>query len=830
MKKRYIDYLILSFVGILYTFSVIKATLITMRIPIEGWHMLLFATGVILFYYLVYTKAGRIVFLCSCAVAIGYTVYKVLINGITNISMTLAPLSRLIYVAIQVGTGYYDETISDLSLMICISVFSLFVAFPVYYFLVKKFSFYFLITPGVAFFMIVYGINRQVDKLSFYIFITVAIVSYIRHIFLSSLSKKQDSEQASRVSMFIYFVPIALLVVLFSATIPVKDYPIEWPWLDEKINKVWWDLKERYTVDRYDEFSLAKTGFGDPSRLGGPVHADNTSILLVTAPTRVYLRGAVYDEYTGSGWVLTDKSQEDYFEDRVYDQREFTYGWKAAAVELGIYNLDEFEEYLLDTNKIHNENVDQEEYIAFLRNQTKPGVLALLFPEKEITVQHLNIRTMSLFTPLKMFLPIKGLYSEAYRLNEDSEGIFMADKRLRKDSKYYFNYLQPAYGMKAMEKFLRLSEEGIYDRFNNKINLLIEKVEQEDDGYKLKQALLNVVNTYEMLGNRRDEIYQLYTNIPEQIPERVVELAKEITASHSSTYDKVKSLEDYLRKNYEYNLYTNYPPEEQDFVDYFLFDGKEGYCSYFASSLCVMTRAVGIPSRYVEGFILPKEKDRYSRYLVTNQNAHAWAEVYLEGIGWITFEATPPMAGALNYYVTLSTYDTNLAIPEYIEDFEEDSVIQNDFIPDIDGEYTVRKKITLGTILIYISVLIILMFIMNLLFMLARWIVLHIISPQKSVKLLYRYTVSLLKQAGSNMEIGQTPMDYARAVDERYTFSKYDMCTMVKIYYSVRFGSHDIDKEKLKSVFSFVSEVKANTGRSMYLLKRVLYRCLLFKG
>ena len=204
--------------------------------------------------------------------------------------------------------------------------------------------------------------------------------------------------------------------------------------------------------------------------------------------------------------------------------------------------------------------------------------------------------------------------------------------------------------------------------------------------------------------------------------------------------------------------------------------------------------------------------------------------VYLEGIGWITFEATPPMAGALNYYVTLSTYDTNLAIPEYIEDFEEDSVIQNDFIPDIDGEYTVRKKITLGTILIYISVLIILMFIMNLLFMLARWIVLHIISPQKSVKLLYRYTVSLLKQAGSNMEIGQTPMDYARAVDERYTFSKYDMCTMVKIYYSVRFGSHDIDKEKLKSVFSFVSEVKANTGRSMYLLKRVLYRCLLFKG
>ena len=68
--------------------------------------------------------------------------------------------------------------------------------------------------------------------------------------------------------------------------------------------------------------------------------------------------------------------------------------------------------------------------------------------------------------------------------------------------------------------------------------------------------------------------------------------------------------------------------------------------------------------------------------------------------------------------------------------------------PDIDGEYTVRKKITLGTILIYISVLIILMFIMNLLFMLARWIVLHIISPQKALS----YYIDILFRAETSKE------------------------------------------------------------------------------
>ncbi len=838
MKKRYINFLTLSFIGILYIFSVIKATIEPMHVPVEAWHMLLFAIGAFVFYSLIHTKAGRIVFLSSIAVAICFAVYIILKNGIANISTTIAPLSKLVDVLIQVGTGYYDDTISNLSLGICVGVISLFLAFPIYYFLVIRYRFYFLITPGVTFFIVAYGIIRYVDKLSFYIFITVAIVCYIRHRFLLSLNKKrsteniqQGTEQALGVSILIQFIPIALVVILFSATIPVKNYPIEWPWLDEKIYNLWWDAREQFTVDRYDEFSLAKTGFGDPSRLGGPISADHTSILLVTSPTRVYLRGAVYDKYTGAGWELADKLQENYFEDRVYDHRELTYGWKAAALESGIYNVDKFEQYLIDDIKVHNsENIQPEEYIEFLKLQTKSSVLRQLFPERKITVQHLNIRTMSLFTPLKMFLPIQGLYSDTYTINEDTEGVFRVNKRLRKDSTYSFDYLQPAYGMKEMKNYLCLSNKGIYAELNNTTNKLIENNEEKDGERTLKQELAEVVHTYEALEKRRDEIYQLYTNIPEQTPARVIELAKEITTPHSTTYDKVKSLEDYLTKNYQYNLYPQYPPEEQDFVDYFLFDGKEGYCSYFASSLCIMTRAVGIPSRYVEGFLLPKEKDRNNRYLVTNQNAHAWAEVYFEGVGWITFEATPPMAGALNYYLTLSNNEVGIAIPDFMEQYEGDRQTQDGFTPDLDRQYTVRNKITFEMIITYVAVLVVLTFLLNLIFILTRWIIFHIISPQRSIKLLYRYAVSLLTQAGNAMEIGQTPMDYAKIVDERYEFTSLEMEKMVEIYYSVRFGSYAIDKKKLKSALSFISEIKSKTGRNMYFAKRVLYRCLLFKG
>ena len=66
-----------------------------------------------------------------------------------------------------------------------------------------------------------------------------------------------------------------------------------------------------------------------------------------------------------------------------------------------------------------------------------------------------------------------------------------------------------------------------------------------------------------------------------------------LTQDHSTTYSKVKALEEYLQNNYTYTLATN-PPEDQDFVDYFLFEGKEGYCSYYASALCILTRALGI--------------------------------------------------------------------------------------------------------------------------------------------------------------------------------------------------------------------------------------------
>ncbi len=130
----------------------------------------------------------------------------------------------------------------------------------------------------------------------------------------------------------------------------------------------------------------------------------------------------------------------------------------------------------------------------------------------------------------------------------------------------------------------------------------------------------------------------------------------------------------YLSTNFPYNLDVRSTPRNRDFVDYFLFEQKEGYCTYFASALTIMARCVGIPARYVEGYILPpKPSEKQSNlYNVTNNQAHAWTEVYFEGYGWLPFEATSPFrSGFYSDPEAAAVYSGDLTSNPAYEDYME---------------------------------------------------------------------------------------------------------------------------------------------------------------
>ncbi|HEU4963289.1 MAG TPA: transglutaminase domain-containing protein [Bacilli bacterium] len=142
-----------------------------------------------------------------------------------------------------------------------------------------------------------------------------------------------------------------------------------------------------------------------------------------------------------------------------------------------------------------------------------------------------------------------------------------------------------------------------------------------------------------------------YLSLPASLPDRVKQLAQEITKDAKTPYERAEALEKYLQLNYTYDTeHVPVPAEGQDFVDQFLFESKIGYCDHFSSSMVVMARTLGMPARWVKGFTQgdvdlaadPPEgaPDDTYLYIVSNKNAHSWPEIYFEGVGWVQFEPT----------------------------------------------------------------------------------------------------------------------------------------------------------------------------------------------
>ena len=131
-----------------------------------------------------------------------------------------------------------------------------------------------------------------------------------------------------------------------------------------------------------------------------------------------------------------------------------------------------------------------------------------------------------------------------------------------------------------------------------------------------------------------------YLKLPPHLQEDgiVAELAREVTSNAASAYEQALLLMRHLKSNYAYSLEVPWAPETQDFAAHFLFDLKAGYCTYFATAMTVLARSIGLPARYVEGFLArPQEGPSLT---LTGQDAHAWTEIYFAGLGWVVFDAT----------------------------------------------------------------------------------------------------------------------------------------------------------------------------------------------
>lgn len=169
-----------------------------------------------------------------------------------------------------------------------------------------------------------------------------------------------------------------------------------------------------------------------------------------------------------------------------------------------------------------------------------------------------------------------------------------------------------------------------------------QRVLSRGDTYSVT-SLMTIANAGQLRGAGSSyPQYILDAYLPANVTPRTRDLAQQIVteAGAVTPYDQAKAVESWLRANITYNEAIPQPPDDIDPVEWFLFELREGYCNYYASSMILMLRSLGIPARMAAGFAQGQFDASTGQFVVRERDAHTWVEVYFPGYGWIEFEPT----------------------------------------------------------------------------------------------------------------------------------------------------------------------------------------------
>lgn len=229
-----------------------------------------------------------------------------------------------------------------------------------------------------------------------------------------------------------------------------------------------------------------------------------------------------------------------------------------------------------------------------------------------------------------------------------------------------------------------------------------------------------------------------YLRVPEEMPPRVLALARDLTATEPTPYDRARALETYLR-TFPYSLDVPLPPVNHDVVDYFLFDLRRGYCDYYSTAMAMLARAAGLPARVAVGYASGTYDAATHTYRVTEADAHSWTQIYFPNYGWVDFEPTSGHAPA--------SFDAANAHPPAPPDF---SAPNSNSFPAYASRTLEQYWFVAPTMLLFVSLLV-----LGSLF--ADTLILRRTAPTKMVTLLYHRMVRFARLIGVPISPGLTP-------------------------------------------------------------------------
>lgn len=400
--------------------------------------------------------------------------------------------------------------------------------------------------------------------------------------------------------------------------------------------------------------------------------------------------------------------------------------------------------------------------------------------EVEVTIK--NINTNVLF--MNNYGASDTFFRDGVRIMFDPRrGIYYANDVLEKDYFYTFSAIVPAYGDPYFDRVAR-----------------------------------------EYSNNTVPEEVFIYRQMPEGDYSYLEDLAVEITKDLQYNYDKALAIEAYLKANYVYSESPGEVPEGKDPILHFLKDTGEGFCQQFSSAFILMTRSIGIPTRYATGFYVDIfEPENYDDVMmemelmgndgltrVYDSDSHTWAEAYFPEVGWIMFEPTPGR-DYRNQVIESPDFEMNPL------DLEE-GIAGRSVFAVFEWRYVFAVFAVLALSLIGYGGY--------------RYILLRIAlrnsEPLKKMLSLHKIIRYYYNNEYTRKKPFETPMEYAVRMDAHFLDEKDEgLRSLTEAYESVVYGQSEVEYEDLKGLIDYKDKARRIARRRVNIF--TYYRMRLYE-
>ncbi|MCR5847492.1 MAG: transglutaminase-like domain-containing protein [Lachnospiraceae bacterium] len=391
----------------------------------------------------------------------------------------------------------------------------------------------------------------------------------------------------------VYISPFLALIVAVVLLAPYSPTPYSWPvvrYFYRVVSEAVEDIRIKASIRKDEDYAESMMGFSEDAIMSGKISESDETVMLVKGipeeTARLRLAGKNFSTFTGHQWLDEDYSTQP---DSMFD----TIGLLASASE-----------YTEDSG-------------------------SLLRWEK-LYIKYIQMNTGYIFAPPKSAVRKSNFPIQSFLVESRGSDILWPEMKSYKTD-YNMTYLLIN---TESDEFVKFINEGTQPSKEAYRKALHQFGLSKDADY-----------TYENFLKHADEIKEIYGQ-DVVLSDEMQNITDELLEGCESDYEKLCRIQDFLL-TLEYTKDPGIIPKEVDneseFLDYFILNKREGFCNYFATAFVLLARSEGIPARYVQGYCT--STDSAKAMYITSGMAHAWAEVYFKGAGWIAFDPTPGFEG-----------------------------------------------------------------------------------------------------------------------------------------------------------------------------------------